>query len=377
MVTTELDCEPMQVDQKRWQLDDDEAASVILTSSSGCTYGVEFPAGYSNGLPYIATSGGASWSTLSSFAIGNHGTNTPTAAIYSGNLVNSSDCSDTAELLFSMNTPLLQTTVRSNYIYSANQDWQIRGSLCNHRYYQGEALVTADLSQESTLLSFDEAEYTASRIPVESSFFDTASFQELFLTRNWSYHFVNPSSTSPVSGGPAALLAAFYNNSMVAMMDDPQLAARAAQLKQRFLGEVMQDALSSMAPTENTDIDGIISTTSRRIVVISVAALTLGVTLGLQLLLLFVVFFASRLSRRPFGLLSDPASAISATALVTRNGDDVRATLEHLDSESSEKSASFAGQSRYKLEDGSLQLLKGQNRHALDSESSKGTDGPD
>ena len=377
VVMTELDCEPMNVDQMRWQLDKNEAASVILTSKSGSTYGVEFPAGYSNGLPYIATSGGASWSTLASFAIGNHGTNTPTAGVYSGSLVNSSGCSDTTELLFSMNSPLLQKTVDYDYVYSANQDWQIASSLCTHRYHQGEVVVTADLGQENTALSFDEADYMASRIPVESSLLDTPRFQELFLSRNWSYHFVNPSNVSPVNGGPAALLAAFYNNSMAAMMDDPGLVARASQLKQRFLGEVLQDALSFMTPNEDTDIVGTISTTSRRIVVISVMALTLSVTLALQLLLLCVVFFESRLSRRPLGLYSDPVSVISTASLVTRSADNVRAELEHVDSWSHKKTTSFTYQSRYKLEYGSLQILKGQDGQALEGRSAKRCNFPD
>ncbi|OQU94411.1 hypothetical protein CLAIMM_00768 [Cladophialophora immunda] len=341
----------MTVDRKHWQIDKSAAAaSVVLRSSSGCTYGVEFSTKYDSDLSYTATSGGTPWSTLSSFIIGNHATNTPTAAVHTGSSVNSSDCPANTELLFAMNNPILQDTI--GYGYSENKHWQTAGTLC--RYYQGDVPVNADLTQASSLLSFDEADYTGNRRAINTSFFDTATFQNLFLSRNWSYHFINPNASSPVNGGPMALLAARYNNLVDAMLSDPQLVAQASRLKQNFLGEVMQDAFSAVMQIEG--VDGTVLTTRRRIIAVPVTAFTLGGTLGLQLLLIGVL--ATRISQRALELRHDLALVITTAAPVTEDSSDVRVSLEQVDTRTKTPDTTSNGGDKYKLQSGSLRLIQ-------------------
>ena len=359
VMTTEMVCEPMTLERKAWEVNqtaDDEAfinASMVLSTKSGCKYGVFFPWTWSGedaaiSIADFANYGGASWAPHTALALAPGGASEE-AFTYSGDLINSSSC--TGELLFMSTNPI---NFAGGLDFSVNHNFNAFGHICKHEYYAGDLLVTAKTSQDSTELSFDEEDFRHKRQRLDDRQLDTAHFQDLFFDKNWSYHLISVNGDRPLVGGPTALLSAMYNFTMEAMIKDPDLTGKATSLKQRFFGEIVQDAVSSLPPADSTVQIGSVSTIRQRVTVVSIAALTLGITLTLQLLLICGTFFASRLSRRPLALLRDPASALAVASLLPE-APDARHELRCIGCDLGSKAAE--GGNRYKLQGNRLCLI--------------------
>ena len=364
VMTSELVCEPLRLEHKAWSVDDSNSftfvnASMVL-SGSKCSYGIFFPypldenddPSYTYSLEDLATNGGSSWSTPSTLALGT-GSGYGSASIYNGRLINSTSCS--GEIILMSTNPINSDATGSDN--TPHHDFDALGYICSHAYYAADVKVTADLSQDNSILSFDKDDFRNKKRNIGTQHLDISKFQDLFLSKNWSYHLTSVVDGHPVVGGPTALLSSFYNFSMSAMMNDPSIVSRAAQMKQRYFGEVVKDAVSSL-PVMDTDTRvGTISTIRRRITVVSIAALTLSITLGLQLLLVFGTLLASRLSRRPLGLLEDPASALAAASLFKRDNNAGKSFLR-LSHIGEMQMMSLVSRNRYQLQQGSLRTLE-------------------
>ncbi len=245
----------------------------------------------------------------------------------------------------------------SSMNYSVQHDFDTLGYICSPEYYAADIDVTADLSQENSILSFDEDEFRNQKQKIDMRHINTARFQDVFMSKNWSYHLWSVTADRPLVGGPTVLLSAIYNFSIIAMINDASFVEKATQMKQRYFGEVIVDAISSL-PVSSTEAHvGTVSTVRRRITTVSIAALTLAITLGIQLLLICGVYFTSRLSRRPLGLLRDPASALAAASLLTGD-ENTRQAFRDLDHVPESQIVPLLSQNRYKLQHGSLRALQ-------------------
>lgn len=326
--------------------------SAILSSGSDCTFGILYPA---SDDPYppanladLATYGGGSWSTSASMQLGMTAAgrdNFQDPINYSGDYINVTSCS--GELLFiTNNTVVTSEDAESNQ--TPNTHFHAMGYICDPEYYMANIPINMELSQDSSTFEVDHEEFHANRIPISKNYIDTDSFQSEFLDIDWDFYLVPVTDDRPVMGGPINLLGGLYNYSMHAMMYDEGLVQKMSALKQRYFGEMMLDVISSTLAFPLLETSGTIFTTQKRLVVVEVTALAIAITLTFQLLLLCAVYYASSASRRPLGLLTDPATAL-ATASIIQDHDDTR---RHLASDK------FSGQSRLLLQQGSLRLIE-------------------
>ena len=327
VLSTNLSCEPIKLGRKAWNVDRQDAntsfvnASIVLTSPSGCEYGIFLPWTYTydyddkiteaafDALYAMAKFGGSSWSAPPSIALASPSNG---AVIYDGELVNSTSCS--GEMFFYMENPIHNDGGINSLVV---ENFKAAGHICKHEYHVADVEVTADLSVERSILTFDHEEWNKKKEPVQSAQFAVDQFQSLFLNPNWTYHLTNINASPPVVSGPAALLAAVHNFSMQHMIADPNILKTATAIKQRYLGEVVQDALSVRAEADNVSNVGQRFNVRRRVTAVGIAAVTLGLVLALQLALILGLYFASRASRRPLELFQDPASSLATAALLS------------------------------------------------------------
>ena len=359
--TSELTCEPLELSGKAWHSGRGGFlnSSMVLSSQSGCSYGVLFS--YSEDTAQLfdmALYGGGTWSKSSSLLVGaNIASNGPDSESTAPSLlelpaVNSSGCKE--EIIFFMSNPITETT--PSELYVKHPEFKVTSQICSHAYYMADVLVTADTSQQPAVLSFNKDDFTAYRRLVEPQVMNIERFQDAFLSMNWTIHLLPVTGAdTPVYGGPSNILAARDDFSLDTLMENPQMMERASRLKQRFFGEVLHDTIasSSSSTATTTGVTGTISRNRRRVVVVPVAALTLGIALVIQILLLGGIYLASRPQHWPLNLSSDPATPVVLASLIAKDH-DCRASFDGLANASGKQKRTHFGRQRYRILNSSL-----------------------
>ncbi|TGJ79344.1 hypothetical protein E0Z10_g9420 [Xylaria hypoxylon] len=209
------------------------------------------------------------------------------------------------------------------------------GEACKASYFLGDSVVTASLINGQSIVKIDEQKYHANRKPISSTVADISTFQNAFLSSDWSVH-LSASDITKYSHqakrlfvGPGNLLAAMYDFSPDRMTADMTEQKRniTRRIKGRFFGELLRDCFNDNRLHNPVEIPGLIITSPRRLVVVSAVAITLEVVLIIILALLSVVFVLTRPARRPLGLDADPASAMSIAKLLSDDTDTMRSFL--------------------------------------------------
>ncbi|RVX66331.1 hypothetical protein B0A52_09762 [Exophiala mesophila] len=299
VVSTELECEPLKLEDASLvdiPPNTQPVSSFRLTSDSGCmlSMAVDNRTGTSS-LSY--------WTLPSNFA--------PDDAISS----NSTGCIGDDAMLFST------APFTGNYsIAEPDPDVQAIGFLCSAGYYFANASVSVTVGLDESVVSVDDQAYLRNKSPIPDSFLDIAGLQTLFLNKtSWPQRLFAGKANMEILG-PGALLSASYEYSTETILQDQDLRSRITQVKQRFLGEIFRDVFDSalVSAESQTSILGQVLSNTRRIVVVPVVAITLEVVLSLNLVLLLIALFASRLPRRPLELSADPTKSISVANLVCK-----------------------------------------------------------
>lgn len=148
--------------------------------------------------------------------------------------------------------------------------------------------------------------------------FNRTSFENSFYSNGWLSKL--DYSTLRTFLGPAVVLAAEYNYSIDAMLQDTSLVSKAQQLQQRFLGEAL---LATIPKTENNSagvLAGTTVTTEERIIASFGFGLAFAVLLILTSAMVLLILYYSRLSRRPLNLDRDLGSAAAVASLLSHPG---------------------------------------------------------
>ncbi|OJD40264.1 uncharacterized protein BKCO1_1000611 [Diplodia corticola] len=325
VLNTELDCEAMPLVatgfandtyplsfpahpdeiKMRWQ----ERPSIMLRADSGCTYGLALDPKLD-----LVVQGGSSWSNVSTFNDRDYG---QFKEVYEGDLsqnfygrLNTSNCGD-RELLF---TTTVWNGSAGNFSFSP--DFRASGNLCTAKYYMAETLVTATLSDSSSIISFDEEKYRESRVPIPEGLLDIYGLQNLTLSPNWTDYIALPDKQSrAAAGGLSVLLAASYDFDTTAMMEDEDFIKNATKIKQRLFGEVLQFSLTQAGSPQET-LQGQITVVEPRIVVTLATAIALALLLFHSFCLSLVAWKLSSLQHRPLNLSRNPFTVIGTATLV-------------------------------------------------------------
>ncbi|KAI0843591.1 hypothetical protein F5Y06DRAFT_7055 [Hypoxylon sp. FL0890] len=312
--------------------------SVQLSTSSGCTLNITSEDTF-NGY------GGSVWSSLSNLTI------TPDELSFDENFLSYAKDNCTQDEFIFITTKWSTNMTTSNFTIAAQA--------CESRYYTGDTDATVLFNEGSSLVrvNIDESQYSHNRIQIPESTAKLSTFQDAFISPNWSVHLRQPSQNlNPFSSGPATLLSALYNFSPQEIIDDPSMLQNAGKLKQRFFGELLRDKFDETSTDNPSNITGTTTQNRRRVVVVPAVAIILEVILGIQLVLLAVVFFKTRLSKRPLGLFTDPAPAMSIAKLIAQDPGTLR-SLEGLHASTLEEIRSVVAEQRYQLIDGQVRLI--------------------
>ncbi|OTA99510.1 hypothetical protein M426DRAFT_67631 [Hypoxylon sp. CI-4A] len=339
----EESCEPMHLNGTfvSYLKNTDHVAnysSIILSASSGCSVNL-------TDRGTLVDNGGAVWTSLPNM------TEDSTTLHWDENGQSFSKSNCPQDELLVLSTSWLDGVTSS--------DFTILGQACTNRYYTGDADVEVTFNDASSLfhVQINESQYVSSRVEIPGSAMNITSFQNAFLSSNWSTHLKQPSQNYVAfSAGPATLLSTEYNYVPEAMLVDPALVQNMATLKQRFFGENLRDNFDQASGQTPTSISGNTSENKRRVVVVSAVAIVLEVILGVQLLLLSAVFWMTRLSKRPLGLFSDPAPAMRMAKLIAKEPGTLRSFEPLHGSMPQEIDSTLAGQ-RYQIIRGHVGLV--------------------
>ncbi|KAJ8132678.1 hypothetical protein O1611_g940 [Lasiodiplodia mahajangana] len=262
-------------------------------------------------------------------------------------------------------------------------DTVVIGEACEISYFVGDSLVTASRINGQSVVKIDEQQYHANRKPISPTTANISTFKDAFLSNSWNNHL----SASDLAGysdqakpfieGPGNLLAALYDFSPDRVLADSTEKRRAMRqrIEGRFFGELLQDCFNNNQLHEPDRISGLITTSPRRLVVVSAVAVTLEVILIVILILLLVVFVSTRLARRSLGLDADPASTMSIAKLLSDDTATMQSFL-NVPATTEEKSKVNPLTYRYRIEQGKVRLISRESTVSFPSRDSvtTGTD---
>jgi hypothetical protein len=308
-------------------------AEFVLESGDGCRY--EFSV---HPAVDIAARGGMTWSDASTFIpttetlLPINGrvfvTNMTSTDIWSR--VNASEQCNGRDIIIAStpftlpppDNPSGSTFIAQNATYERSPGFRMRALLCDFGYRMSTQTIKATMSgQPETVLS------TVSKVPeayrdVPNSFINIPQFQEKSTQNDWTSYFDDESLPfkgdddegnergSPGFSGMAPLIAVLSHFNLTTIIDDPDLVQRIGTMKGRYFMEMLRDTFTNPELVENDTVLGEATVVETRVVVVTEIGITLAALFFASALLLIVVFWSSRLCRRPLNLRSDPASSV-------------------------------------------------------------------
>ncbi|KAJ5620837.1 hypothetical protein N7510_004821 [Penicillium lagena] len=296
------------------------AASFLWSSSDGCKYGM------ATGIE-IFEYGCSSWSETSTFynALGEG---------IEGSAVstNQTAACKGKEVIFVTDAWKLkgQSMQADGTQYWNSNGAYIQALLCDTKYYMANVSTSVSLVGSEPEITFNENEFEERKAVVPSSIFNTTQFSALMLSSDWinymwslyysiDYELQGYKQQGSYLGGPSILLGALYNYNMTSFADDPDLVHSAAKTKQRYLGEVLQSALTQQEASESTNSQGHVHYIETRVVVQTAAAIALGVSFLFSFLFVLAIWWLSRQKQRPLNLTKDPATTVGVACLLTHD----------------------------------------------------------
>lgn len=291
--------------------------SFILESADGCTLGLAgFPPDFSSNT--IFKTGGGWWSGAPNFSY---------PLLWAPGNGTAMDLNFDHPIMLNTST---QCGRRSMYLFATpyieNQTFRAQGQICTSSYFSASLPVTVSNIGTSSTVIFDTQEFENIKVPIPPTTLDIHTFENAFLSQNWSSKLRSPDSSSnpdlplrPRLGGPLNLLGAQNNFDLQTMLANADLTDQARQIKQRFLGESMMSTFRQIGTQQAKPIIGTTLVSERRIVVSFVVGIILTAALLLSALIILLVAFYTRHHKRPLNLLQDPASPMAMASLINSN----------------------------------------------------------
>jgi hypothetical protein len=313
----------------------------VLTSRDGCRYELTMHPAVD-----LAVSGGVTWSNASAFFrtstsnlpmggrlyVSGVGPTQMYARIKTSNQCNGRDI---ITLSSAWTVPLEREPYGSpftptNQTYERSAEFRMRGILCDSKYFTKTQNLKADIAGRMQMQPVFNAssDIQTEWKPVPGSMIDMAQFEITSMQDNWKSYFDEQSMiitpTEPGSGmypgfsGMAPLLAAPFNYNLTAMLNDPDIAQRAASIKGRFFMETVREMFDKRDFIDQRTSVGEATVIETRVIVLAEIGFTLAALFFASAILLVVVYWTSRLWHRPLNLQSDPASTIGLSLLLHR-----------------------------------------------------------
>lgn len=225
--------------------------------------------------------------------------------------------------ILGVNTPFNVTFSNEDYyingttIVTNTTGFRIRSHLCNINYVSADLSVDVAISSPNTTISFNEQTFNKSTKTIPPANLNFTAFDEAFFNNYWMTK-LNSSMLGSSWVGPALPLAAKYAYDVQAMLDDQDLIPKAQQVAQHFFGESVLAGFGKSTPLSSPALSGMTTKDKQRIAASFGIGITLAAILFGTAILTLLVFYHSRLSRRPLNLDRDPGPATSMTSLLKR-----------------------------------------------------------
>jgi hypothetical protein len=229
------------------------------------------------------------------------------------------DCDQNVDIII-MTTPWMYQGLKEPQRLESNGT--LKAHVCNTKVYQDLSTVVVTNSPTMSRVDINQTSFKSQRQEVSTTTLDISELRHLLVDSRWSNYLSEPlrdagskggllpRGESAVYQGAAAALGAFYNWNFTMMLEAPDIVSRTRQVQRRLFGELLQVSVMQPDASEIVTHSGTIVETERRIVVVPQVAITLIALLGLSIVLMSVVFFMSRLFKRPLYLTQDPATVI-------------------------------------------------------------------
>ncbi|KAH4173706.1 hypothetical protein HBH64_109950 [Parastagonospora nodorum] len=215
-----------------------------------------------------------------------------------------------------------------NQTYERSAEFRMRGILCESKYFMNNQSMEAAISGNKQQMLNSNSDLHENWQPLPESLINIKNFEAASMKNDWESYFdakgMYLTETKPASGiypgfsGMAPLLATSFNYNLTAMLENPNIAQRAASMKGRFFMETMREAFDNRDILEQDVTSGEATIIANRVVVLQEIGFTLAALFFASAVLLVVVFFSSRLRYRPLNLQSDPASTIGLSLMLQR-----------------------------------------------------------
>ncbi|KAE8162573.1 hypothetical protein BDV40DRAFT_312370 [Aspergillus tamarii] len=181
----------------------------------------------------------------------------------------------------------------------------------------GFLLISPLSSAFEPKISFNESEYIQNQQKIPDTLMNTKMMRDEAVDPDWTSSMLTLDfDHTPYLYGPARLLWVIYKNNFTAMIEDRDRTSRAAEIQQRFFGEMIQSSLTERGACQYLPSQGHVRTVERRVTTTAGPAITLIVLFFLSFCLLLITWRCSRLQYRPLNLETDPASLAGATSLL-------------------------------------------------------------
>lgn len=243
-----------------------------------------------------------------------------------------------------------------NTPWTPSESLSMQGYVCSTGYTSANVSVTVTISDKSTKAVFDTADFNASQRAMDPDEFSLQQLDQSFFLSNWPAHFPDSSWFA----GPSLAVAAIYNNNTETMVHSAANIVQDAQkLQRQWFGQMLMYVQGKGPGDSTTTRTATLSSSENKIVVVESIGLVVGVLFLVSSALLVLVLVKTRLSGRPLGLQSDPASLAAAMSLITsQESVSVRQSLRGLDRQPQPVINEQLSDTWFGLHDGSLRAME-------------------
>ncbi|PVH93069.1 hypothetical protein DM02DRAFT_604449 [Periconia macrospinosa] len=192
--------------------------------------------------------------------------------------------------------------------------------LCSPTYTMAVVPITVSRKSGSIQIAMSEDNYAIRHIPVPDSLMDRSAVQLISLSQNWTKA-VGGARDSYKPGellrsGLASVLSTRFSNNLTNMIGNPELIVQASRLRKRFFHELIFSSVAMSGAFEIEAAHGVQVMAHKRVIVVAGVGITLAILLGLSSCLTIVLWYHTRLSRRPMSVQNDPALTVNLAMLM-------------------------------------------------------------
>ncbi|KAH4190089.1 hypothetical protein HBI95_221750 [Parastagonospora nodorum] len=213
---------------------------------------------------------------------------------------------------FPLNTP--QNVTQKNYW----DNFTVKAEVCTPTIYGASLPVQQSVTNGISRVRFDQAEFMKRRHKVPETLFDLGRLNDLAFHESWSKYMAREAGLQENQGfeGISMLLGKHYSLDQTSMLLNETFKAEASRLRSRFFGELVLSSVTQASTPMLENVDGSVTLTARRIMVVTEIAITLIVLFILAFCYSIFMLWTMTAGRRELRLEADPATIAGSTAVL-------------------------------------------------------------